>query len=478
MSEAPALVWFRQDLRLADNPAFAGAVQAKQPVLALYVLDDRIAGDWAIGGAQRWWLHQNLKALGEDLRRLGVPLVLRRGDAALIVPEVARAAGAAFVYWNRRYTAFGRGQDAEVEAALEAAGVGVETHNALLIREPWEVAQKSGAFYKVYTAYAKAWLKLDAPRRPVPRVTEAKGWSGTIAGDDFDDWGLEPKPDWTGGMRAAWEAGEAAADARLRGFLDEALSTYAEDRNRPDKDGSSRLSPYLHIGAIGPATVWHATAAHAEKNLGGVDKAMPFLNEIVWREFAYHTLYYQEKLPDRSLREKFEAYPWRDDEDALRAWQLGQTGYPIVDAGMRQLWTMGWMHNRVRMIVGSFLTKDLGIHWREGARWFWDCLIDADLGNNSLGWQWVSGAGIDATPFFRVFNPTSQGRKYDPKGDYVRAWVPELRDLPAKHLHEPAKAPAEVLKKAGVVLGETYPRPIVDHGRARDRALDGYRRIK
>ncbi|MCB1883494.1 MAG: deoxyribodipyrimidine photo-lyase [Geminicoccaceae bacterium] len=465
-------VWFRDDLRLKDNPVLKAAAESGLHLIALYVLDDAAAGAWARGAAGRWWLHANLLSLKADLDRLGVPLVLRRGDAVAEVAAVAEAAGAEEAFWNRRYAAFAEGQDRAIAAALEGRGVAVRAFDGAVMRPPGAVERRTGGHYRMFTPYLKAWRALGAPDAPLPAPASLKGWQGRIRSDAPEDWKLAPSaPDWAGGMRAAWPPGEAAAAERLERFVEEGLDAYGTARNRPAQDGTSRLSPYLHLGVIGPRHVWHAAGARG-------DGAWPFLTELVWRDFSHHTLHHFPDLPDRPMREAFEAYPWRHDPAALRAWQRGRTGYPIVDAGMRQLWATGWMHNRVRMITASFLVKDLGLDWREGERWFWDCLVDADLANNAINWQWVAGTGIDASPFFRVFNPTTQGRKFDPKGDYVRRWVPELARLGPAQIHAPWEAPEEALAAAGVRLGHDYPRPIVDHGRARDRALADLRGLR
>ncbi|MFO1036606.1 MAG: deoxyribodipyrimidine photo-lyase [Geminicoccaceae bacterium] len=466
---APVLVWFRNDLRLADNPALAAAAATGAPVLPLFVLDDEAAGPWKPGGASRWWLHHSLTSLAADLGGL----VLRRGEAAAIVGDLVREHWIGQVFWNRRYEPFAIEQDKAIKAELQARGVEVKSFKASLVHEPWEVAQKGGGPYKVYTPYSRAWFDLppDGPALPRPDgLTLATG----VASDRLEDWALLPtRPDWAGGLRESWRPGEAAARERALAFIEDSVASYGSTRNAPGTDGVSRLSPYLHFGEISPRQLLHAVQV-----LGSEKAAFAWVRQLCWRDFAYHTLYHFPQFPDRPLREEFERFPWAERQDQLRAWQRGRTGYPIVDAGMRELWHTGWMHNRVRMITGSFLAKDLLVPWQAGAAWFWDTLVDADLANNSMGWQWVAGCGIDAAPYFRIFNPLLQGEKFDPHGTYVRRWAPELAKLPAEWIHKPHAAPAEVLRAAGVTLDGTYPRPIVDHSIARDRALAAYQSLR
>lgn len=478
MSVPPVIVWFRQDLRLADNPALARAVAEGAPVIPVYVLDDRAEAPWAPGGASRWWLHHALAALGESLRGLGTRLILRRGDPERIIPALREEAGAGTVCWNRCYEPHAIARDTRLKAALRAAGAEVASFNASLIREPWEVRAAGGAPYKVFSAHWRAMRALGEPDTPQPPPDRLADGTGAIASDDLDGWGLLPtRPDWAGGLRAAWRPGEAGARARLDGFLDGVLTAYAEGRDRPGEMLTSRLSPHLHFGEIGPRQVWHAVLAASHAG-GGGPGAEKFLQELAWREFSHSLLFHNPDMPEAPLRDGFARFPWRDDEAAFRAWCRGETGYPVVDAGMRELWRTGYMHNRVRMVVASFLTKHLLIHWRRGAEWFWDTLVDADLANNSASWQWVSGCGADAAPYFRIFNPVLQGERFDPDGAYVRRWVPELSGLPDKVIHRPWAASESVLRDSGVKLGATYPEPIVDHGFARNRALEAFGSIK
>ncbi|WP_430436508.1 cryptochrome/photolyase family protein [Oceanibaculum nanhaiense] len=479
-SDTPVLLWFRQDLRLADNPALCAAMASGQLVLPVYILDDETPGAWRTGGAARWWLHHSLAALSRDLDALGLPLVLRRGDSRQVIADLVSETGAAAVYWNRCYEPFARKRDETIKAALKRDGIAARSFNSALLHEPWTVENKAGEPFRVYSAFWRACLAKDGPEAPLP-APEALTSTPTPApqGDRLADWALLPTaPNWAKGFEAAWTPGEAAARDRLTGFLDAAVNRYKTERDRPDIEATSRLSPHLHFGEIGPRQIWHATqAAMAAGGVSGAS-ALKFLSEVGWREFAHHLLYHNDTLPDHPLRPEFADFPWHENGDALAAWQRGRTGFPIVDAGMRELWATGWMHNRVRMIVASFLVKDLLIPWQEGEAWFWDTLVDADLANNAASWQWVAGCGADAAPYFRIFNPVLQGEKFDPDGAYVRRWVPELAKMPASHIHKPWLAPDDVMRQAGVTLGETYPTPIVDHGTARDRALDAFSRIK
>jgi deoxyribodipyrimidine photo-lyase len=472
----PTIVWFRLDLRLADNPALAAARERGGPVLPLYILDAR--GDWAPGGAARWWLHHSLAALDRDLTKAGAPLCLRRGKAEDILPRLAKEAGAGVVFWNRCYEPAAVARDKRLKQRLTDAGLEVRSFNGSLLFEPWEVATGQGEPYKVFTPFWRALQAAGEPPAPGPRLRKLQGLGG-IATDELSDWDLLPtKPDWAGGLRDSWTPGESGAAARLRDFLDEAAKEYRKDRDRPDRAGTSRLSPHLHWGELSPCQVWHAMRHAADAGKLTVTAAEAFLRQLGWRDFSYSLLFRWPDLPDKPWREEYGAFPWRKDEAGFKAWCRGHTGYPIVDAGMRQLWATGWMHNRVRMVVASFLIKDLQIAWQRGEAWFWDTLVDADLANNAASWQWVAGSGADAAPYFRIFNPVSQGEKFDPKGDYVRQWVPEISGLPDDVIHQPWKASEDVLEKAKVTLGETYPKPIVDHEAARARALAGYDKVK
>jgi deoxyribodipyrimidine photo-lyase len=462
-----ALVWLRNDLRLADNPALMAAVESGRPVVPVFILDDGTAGVRPLGAASRWWLHNSLVALDKDLQALGSRLVLRRGRAEAVLPDLAAECDAGAIYWNRQYEGAARERDARLKQSFKARGVVAESLKANLLFEPWEVRTAGGTEFKVFTAFWRACLKLPAPAGPLPApraLAAPKEWP---AGERLADWKLLPvAPDWAGGLRATWQPGERAARDRLATFLDGAIGRYRAERDLPAVEGTSRLSPHLAFGEITPRQVWHATRARDASAA-----AEKFLAEVGWREFSYNLLFHNDGLRERNFRPEFDGFPWADDEQALAAWQRGRTGYPIVDAGMRELWTTGWMHNRVRMIVASFLTKDLLIDWRRGESWFWDTLVDADPANNVMSWQWVSGCGADAAPYFRVFNPVLQGEKFDPDGKYVRRWLPELAALPGSLIHRPWTNPGELPRG-------TYFPPIVDHAAARDRALLAFRSIK
>ena len=475
MPAAPILVWFRQDLRLTDNPALLAACAAGVPVVPVYIRDTKGEGAWAPGAASDWWLHHSLGALARDLERRGSRLVLRHGASADALDRLVAETGASAVYWNRRYEPAAIARDTAIKQSLEARGLGAKSFNAALLFEPWTIRNKSGEPYRVFTQFWKTCLASEAPPVPEPappKIASPAAWPASVA---LDAWNLLPtKPDWAKGWDKIWQPGEAGAKKRLDWFLANAVAAYKEDRNRPDLDATSRLSAHLHFGEIGPRQCFYAARAAAGDSKG----ATHFLSELGWREFSHQLLYQRPDLPEQALRADFRAFPWADDAKKLRAWQLGQTGYPIVDAGMRELWQTGYMHNRVRMIVASFLVKHLLLPWQRGQEWFWDTLVDADLANNSASWQWVAGCGADAAPYFRIFNPILQGAKFDPDGAYTRRFVPELSKLPTAYLFAPWEAPALELKAAGIELGTTYPKPMVDHAAARDKALAAFQSLK
>jgi deoxyribodipyrimidine photo-lyase len=472
---APVIWWVRQDLRLADNAALSAAAAAGAPVLPVFVLDDAAAGARAPGAASRWWLHMSLAALAADLAARGLPLVLRRGDSRRVIPALAEETGAQAVFAGRMYEPWARERDKAVAAALGSRGVTIEGARTALLFEPWEIRTKTGGPYGVYTPFSRACFAAAPPPQPAPAPARLATPAAVPASDRIEDWGLLPsRPDWAGGLRETWQPGEAGAAKRLDRFLRDALARYDDLRNRPDLPGTSGLSPHLHWGEISPAAVWHAALAAGVARGAATET---FLKELLWREFSHHLLWHRPEMPEEALKPAFSAFPWRNDPAALKAWQRGRTGYPIVDAGMRELWHTGWMHNRVRMITASFLVKHLLLPWQEGEAWFWDTLVDADLAANSASWQWVAGSGADAAPYFRIFNPVLQGEKFDPGGAYVRRWVPELARLPAAVVHRPWEASPLVLAEAGVVLGRSYPAPIIEHGAARARALAALARI-
>jgi deoxyribodipyrimidine photo-lyase len=474
------LVWFRQDLRLADNPALAAAAATGEPVIPVYLYAPAEESEWAPGGASRWWLHGSLSRLGESLRAIGSSLCLRTGDDSLAaLLELARECGARRVVWNRRYEPAAIVRDQRIKTALRTAGLETQSYNAALLHEPWTIRNKSGAPFQVFTAFWRTCKTLQDPAEPKPAPAALRAPESWPESQPLERLGLEPERDWAGGIEAAWTPGSAAAHEHLDRFLAECFDDYGSGRDQPAVHGTSRMSPHLHFGEIGPREIWHATRRSALAHRRHSSwKDSQFLTELGWREFAHHLLFHFPKSPLEPLKANYARFPWRSDAAALRAWQRGATGYPMVDAGMRELWRTGWMHNRVRMIVGSFLVKDLLLPWTAGARWFWDTLVDADLASNTLGWQWVAGCGADAAPFFRIFNPTTQGTKFDPTGDYVRRWIPEIAVLPDDWLHRPWEAPPPVLAAAGVTLGESYPFPVVDHAEARKAALGALAEIK
>lgn len=465
-----AVVWFRRDMRLEDNPALSRAMGQGYAVLPLYIHSPEEEGRWPRGAASNWWLHHALRDLDEQIRVLGGELIVRSGPVPEVMADVLRQTGAKGVFWNRCYEPGIIARDAELKATLRAEGYEVESDNAALLREPHTVANQSGNPFKVFTPFFKHCLTLKEPQ-PVYADMNALRFVKGAKGEALESLGLLPKLPWDGGFYSFWEPTRAGALSRLAAFIKDSAGDYTEERNRPDRDGTSRLSPYLHFGQIGPReVVWALRESVAASGQG----AQTFLSEIYWREFAYHILYHFPATPENPLRPEFAHFPWEHNDELLRQWQTGQTGYPIVDAGMRQLWQTGWMHNRVRMIVASFLVKHLLIPWKAGAEWFWDTLVDADLASNTLGWQWTAGCGADAAPYFRVFNPVLQGEKFDPEGTYVRTYVPELARVPKAVIHKPWTAQRELLECAGVRLGGNYPTPVVEHSAARARALRAF----
>jgi deoxyribodipyrimidine photo-lyase len=457
----PAIVWFRQDLRLCDNPALAHAAQSGRPLICLYVLDDETPGPWRWGGASRWWLHHSLLSLGRALRACGGSLILRTGHGETILRNLAAQTGARTVVWNRCYEPFAVARDKILKGALAETGIEAQSFNACLLYEPWEIRTGEGTPFRVFTPFWNALRAKGEPDRPRPAAQKLSFLQG-VECETLKDWRLLP----TGANWAKdfpWTPGEDAAHQALDRFIDR-VDNYRRDRDLPAEPGTSRLSPHLHWGEISPRQIWHAIRARPHN-----DGSDAFLRELGWREFCHQLLFYHPTLPDQPLQARFAEFAWRNEPHDFRAWTRGETGIPIVDAGMRQLWQTGWMHNRVRMIAASVLVKQLGIHWRQGEAWFWDTLVDADLANNAAGWQWVAGTGADAAPFFRIFNPVLQGAKFDPKGDYVRAFVPELKHLADRFIHKPWEAPAPP---------GNYPKPIVDLGQGRKRALAAFQALK
>ena len=462
-----SILWFRRNLRLADNLALANALASGHPVLPVYVVDDLDSG-----GASRWWLHHSLASLDAAIGGLGGKMRFFAGDPAALLADLAAKTGATNVYAAQRYEPAAREQEHRLRDALDSS-IDLQLVNDSLLNAPGAVTTQSGSAYKVFTPFYKTASSRGEPPTPAPAPTTIR-WAETGPESlTLEELGLLPtKPDWAGGLREAWSVGEDAAHERLEGISDK-IRGYADGRDIPADDATSRLSPHLHFGEISPRQVWHGVMNHARQG-GQEDAAEPFIRQLYWRDFSADLLFYHPSLPTEPLREEFDAFPWREDEQALEAWQRGRTGYPIVDAGMRQLWHTGWMHNRVRMIAASLLVKHLLVPWQRGADWFLDTLVDADLANNSAGWQWVAGCGTDAAPYFRIFNPITQGKKFDPDGSYVRQWVPELRDMPAEYIHEPWTADSFTQQTSGVEIGKDYPEPIIAHKAGRERALEAY----
>ena len=472
------ILWFRRDLRVADNPMLQHAIEQGGHVLPLYILDPRTT----LGAASRWWLHHSLSHLQHRLRKLGLELFIQRGDPAEILTRLGARHAIDEVLWNRLYEPDTVQRDTDIKGALIDAGIAARSYNGSLLMEPWQMLKADGGPYRVFTPFWKVLNKRlleaipSAPPRQLPGLTIDTG-----EGLQLDALELLPDKPWDEGLYQHWHPGETGAHRRLQDALAGPLLHYPIARDHPDRDGTSRLSPHLHFGELSPRQIWYAVRSWSTGNSGPgyVEAGESYLRQIAWREFAHHLLYHFPHTAKTALDSRFEHYPWATGYTAdLRAWQQGRTGIPIVDAGMRELWRTGWMHNRVRMLVASLLTKNLRIPWQEGAAWFWDTLVDADLANNSMGWQWVAGCGADAAPYFRIFNPVVQGERFDPDGSYVRRWVPELQALPNKWIHQPSSAPAELLAECGIELGRDYPRPIVELDESRKQALSAWEQIK
>ncbi len=453
MTEKPIIVWLDRDLRLSANPALHEAAR-DSCVLPVYIWDPAMEGDWLPGEAWQWWQGQSLRALEKSLHQRHCPLVIRRGDAQKVLKKLIDETGAGALYFNRRYEPTAASRQKKITNALEKRDIEVRSFSGFLLIEPWKIETKSGGPYKVFTPYYRACgdILRDLPE-PFSTPETLSHYPGDIDTGSIDDLPFPAEWPWSDHMHDWWTPGEEGAMARLESFLENVLASYDKNRDRPDLDGVSCMSPYLAHGDISPLQIYHAARNHMDR-LGGtrlLESGEAYLRQLVWREFAWHLLHHFPKTPDQPLYEKFAKFPWKQDVEVLRRWQEGRTGFPIIDAGMIQLRKSGWMHNRVRMLVASFLTKDLLIPWQEGARWFWDCLVDADLGNNTLGWQWTAGCGADAAPYFRIFNPMTQAKKFDPDEAYVKRWLADAEDT---------------------------SEPLIDHAEARERALAAYETIK
>ncbi|MGD9851779.1 MAG: deoxyribodipyrimidine photo-lyase [Nitrospirales bacterium] len=481
MTDSPSIVLFQTDLRLGDNPALTAAVQRRKPLILLYVWNPDAKGFEKPGAASRWWLHHSLENLRSHIQQAGNDLVIRIGQTAEVVSSLITQVKASHVFWNRSCEPAARETEQHILNILEVKngqGAGFDGTN---LADPSRIQTQSHTPYTVFTPF---WNKLQTQMRLSPPLAAPTTLPSPISSihlksEPLGSLELLPKIDWVHGIRDTWSPGEEGARSALRQFLRASAQDYSVDRDRPDLPHTSRLSPHLHFGEISPRTLWQAITRRIEKCRSSQERKSleAYLRQLGWREFARHLLYHFPQTVQEPLYEAYKPFPWHTRLDSLVIWQKGLTGYPIVDAGMRELWHTGWMHNRVRMIAASFLTKDLLLHWKTGAAWFWDTLVDADLANNTLGWQWVAGCGADASPFFRIFNPITQGRKFDPDGRYVRKWVPELSGLPTRWIHQPWKAPPLLLGEAQIRLGETYPYPIVDHAAARNHALLAYRQF-
>lgn len=469
-----SLVWLRDDLRIADNPALRAAVDSDAPVAVCFVLDEESDGIRPHGGASRWWLHGSLERLGADLHERGARLILRRGPAEAVIPQLAEELDAGAVFWNRRYGGAERRIDTAVKSTLRESGLVATSFQGSLLYEPWTVRTGSGGPYTVYTPFWRACLKREHPRQPLPAPRAIDGISGSVASDDLADWALLPThPDWAGGLRERWQPGERAAMKRLHAFVAEQMDDYADGRDHPAQDATSNLSPHLRWGEISPFQVWHVVD-ESQRGRHRSEGAAKFIAELGWREFCAQLYFSWPDLATKNFDSRFDRFPWgHPSSDELADWQQGRTGFPLVDAGMRELWNTGYMHNRVRMVVASFLIKNMLVDWRVGEQWFWDTLVDADAASNAANWQWVAGSGADASPYFRVFNPVTQSEKFDPQGSYIRSYVPELAAVQGKTVHQPWTASDTLLDD-----GDGYGERILDLAESRSRALDAFESIK
>jgi deoxyribodipyrimidine photo-lyase len=473
-----AIVWFRYDLRLRDNSALTSAVRDYEEIIPVFIWSPSEDEPWQAGGASKWWLHHSLGSLQASLKEKDNKLILRAGDAQTELKSLLEQTKAEAVFWNRSYEPQTISRDKKIKTELKGAGLLVESFPGAMLMEPWDIKTGSGDNYKVFTPF---WKKLQEQYEhvkpdPIPQIIPKA--SCAIDTLDLEDLSLLPEINWDRKFYEIWTPGEKESMKLLRSFLRSQAEDYKELRDFPSVEATSGLSAPLHFGELSPRLVWHEAQKCIDNGNCTREGVFPFLRQLAWRDFSRQLLYYFPSTDLKPLRSEFEKFPWKENKEALALWQKGKTGYPIVDAGMRELWATGTMHNRVRMIVASFLVKHLLIPWQEGAKWFWDTLVDADLANNTMGWQWTAGCGADAAPYFRVFNPILQGEKFDGDGEYVKRWLPELEGLPSKWIHRPWEATSEILKNSNVELGQSYPEPIIDHGEGRDRALEAYEDFK
>ena len=477
-----SIVWIRRDFRLADNPALDYAITHSEQVAFVYIHAPDEQAPWQPGAASNWWLHHSLVAFDRNLNAKNARLIIRRGKSSDILLQLCEQLEADMVCWNRLYEPAMVSRDTDIKKQLQQIGVTPHSFNGALLREPWEVHKDDGSMYRVFTPFSKKHLQLVAIKAPLEAPKRRSLNSIQLDSTSIESLKLLPDKNWDQGFYSHWQPGEQGALARLSEFLEGGVEHYQDARDRPARQEVSQMSPHLHFGEISPRQIWHAALFQQDylTDQGRQDcrdDIAAYLRQLIWRDFAHHLLFH---LPDSDIkpfREKFNQFEWQKNQPLLRAWQLGQTGIPLVDAGMRQLWHTGWMHNRVRMLVASVLTKNGLVHWLEGAHWFWDTLVDASLANNTMGWQWVAGCGVDAAPYFRIFSPVRQGERFDPDGEYVRHWVPEIASLPSKYIHQPWAASNQILEQADIQLGRDYPDPIVDLSNSRERALALYKRL-
>lgn len=468
------LVWFRQDLRRQDNPALNAAIAAGH-VLPIFILDDINAREFKAGAASRWWLHHSLQQLNDALDK---KLWLFQGEPQAIIEQLVKEYGISSIYWNRCYEPWRLNRDKRIKAQLEKTGVSVHSFNASLLWEPWTIRKPDDTPYKVFTPFYKKCLQQHTEIRPLGiNINDLKLLPCLQKKDKIESLNLLPAFNWYKPMEKIWSPGETGAQESLVTFIQSGIENYKTGRDFPSLNSVSRLSPHLHFGEISPRQIL-ANIVQATQGLHIDDQIEHFQKELAWRDFSYSLLYHYPDIARQNMNRSFDQFPWMNNADLLGKWQKGLTGYPIIDAGMRELWNTGYMHNRVRMVVGSFLVKNLGIPWQRGAEWFWDCLLDADLANNSCSWQWVAGCGTDAAPYFRIFNPVTQSQKFDAKGEYIRTHLPELRSCPDKFIHDPGSASESELVQHGIRLGIDYPYPVVDLKDSREAALNAYKSLR